>query len=279
MGIAVGPVVGPIVRPQPAHGYAGQGLDRLAPVRGHATARPVRHRLHGFAEGIGQGLEAAGLPAGLVESVFFHPPILNAPFSACQQVVAGLGEIPGMATDPVWTRVMDEAERNDSARPQQWLTDRMNAVRLVSEPKFTIQRIQNWKKRGVPAKQYETLALALEKSPGWIFGHEEGKARDVTAAPPSASEADAEFLADFHVLPRAEREALREDVRQRAARYREYLAELSGGEQLEPAWAARAAEVALKEAVKAAQAAAPPTGAVHHRRRRKRPPAAKTRSK
>lgn len=58
-----------------------------------------------------------------------------------------------------WDRIDSELRRR--RRNWQWLADRMG---------WTIQRLQNWKLRGVPSKVYPELATALDRSLDWVAG-------------------------------------------------------------------------------------------------------------
>lgn len=64
---------------------------------------------------------------------------------------------------------MEEAERHAKGRAQQWLAERLTDV---GEKEYTIQRVQNWKTRGIPKGEYETLATALGKTLDWVAGVE-----------------------------------------------------------------------------------------------------------
>ena len=61
----------------------------------------------------------------------------------------------------VWDRINKELLRR--GKNWQWLAD---------QTEFTIQRLHNWKKRGVPPACYPTLAAKLNRSTDWIAGLE-----------------------------------------------------------------------------------------------------------
>lgn len=54
--------------------------------------------------------------------------------------------------DAIWRRIEDELERR--AQGPQWLADRLQ---------YSVQRVMNWKTRGVPANAHADLSAAL----GW----------------------------------------------------------------------------------------------------------------
>lgn len=58
-----------------------------------------------------------------------------------------------------WERI--DAELKRRGRNWQWLADEMG---------YTIQRLQNWKTRGVPRNEHGAIADALEKSTDWVSG-------------------------------------------------------------------------------------------------------------
>ena len=168
MANGLGPVVAPIVRAKSAHIDAGHALDRLASVRRESATAPVADCLRRLSKRLGQCSEAAGFSHYFVKQrLFGHSPILNDSFSARQQFVGASSHTLFM--DSVWNRVKDEAERRAKGRWQQWLTDRLTDI---SDKPYSIQRVQNWKTRGVPRGEYPSLALALGKSIDWVAGLE-----------------------------------------------------------------------------------------------------------
>ena len=116
-------------------------------------------------------------------------------------------------------RIKAEAERRAPGRWQQWLTDRLSDV---SPQPYTIQRLQNWKARGVPRAEYPSLALALGRSVDWVAGME--------APPPrtGANASDDDIIAALRDMPAAEREAFRSQILARAEVFRAYLREVRG---------------------------------------------------
>lgn len=61
----------------------------------------------------------------------------------------------------VWTRI--DIELNRRNKGWQWLSDQLG---------FKIQRVHNWKDRGVPASQYRAIAEKLLKTVDWVEGLE-----------------------------------------------------------------------------------------------------------
>ncbi len=78
-----------------------------------------------------------------------------------------------------WTLV--EAELTHRRKGPQWLADALG---------FTIQRVQNWKTRGVPANAFPAVAAAFGESVEWISGvaPPKRKTKAPDDAPPSAGE-------------------------------------------------------------------------------------------
>lgn len=129
---------------------------------------------------------------------------------------------------------MEEAEGHAKGRAQRWLVDRLCEV---SPTPYTIQRVHNWKSRGIPRGEYPTLALALGKTIDWVAGaeHVNRRGTDSTSPPPApradfsdrreATESGWSVLEDLAAMPERERAALVADIRARAESYRAYLRE------------------------------------------------------
>jgi hypothetical protein len=216
----VRPVPGPVMRPKSPHAHSRQRFDGLALVGRKPAAAPVADRLNRGVKRTGQGGSATG-PFGhnVKHGVFGHAAILHAKWTSGQHSVMAVPNNPPMDKSSVWTRVLDEAELHAKGRGQQWLVEQLSAV---SDKPYTIQRVQNWKTRGVPRGEYPALALALGKTIDWVAGLEsQAKRQD-----PTERDADAEMLEAFHALPRFERDALRAQIMERAALFKAYLAEV-----------------------------------------------------
>lgn len=64
--------------------------------------------------------------------------------------------------DTAWERVESEVKRQYKGdAPLQWLADRLG---------YTIQRVQNWKSRGIPRDAWYDIAVGLGVSIDWIAG-------------------------------------------------------------------------------------------------------------
>lgn len=79
-----------------------------------------------------------------------HAAMLNDTFSSCQHLVSCAGDIHAM--DPVWRTVETELARRDLG--QQWLADRLE---------MSVQRVNNWSRRGLAKNAYPAVAAVL----GW----------------------------------------------------------------------------------------------------------------
>jgi hypothetical protein len=78
-----------------------------------------------------------------------------------------------------WDRVERELARRKLG--QQWLADKLG---------YTIQRVQNWKTRGIPKSAFPEVAAALNESADWVAGTAEPKWKQPAAveAPGSGPE-------------------------------------------------------------------------------------------
>jgi SOS-response transcriptional repressor LexA len=74
--------------------------------------------------------------------------------------------------DATWTRIEEELARR--GRGWQWLADQMG---------MKIQRVQNWKTRGVPKGAYPDLAAALGKTMDWVAGIADEDRQAAAASP------------------------------------------------------------------------------------------------
>lgn len=61
--------------------------------------------------------------------------------------------------DDTWERVREELDRR--GKSWAWLADRMGTTR---------QAVGNWKKRGVPLKDYPAIAVAFGETADWVAG-------------------------------------------------------------------------------------------------------------
>jgi hypothetical protein len=68
--------------------------------------------------------------------------------------------------DSAWDRIERELARRKKGL--QWLADQMT---------YTLQRVQNWKTRGVPKSAYPDVAAAFGESIDWVAGVAEPKWR------------------------------------------------------------------------------------------------------
>lgn len=180
---ALGPVVGPVVRPKLPHAHAGQGFDRLAAIRGDAARLPVGDGLRALLEGRSQGARRHPLGDSLKSSFVVHPPILNDSFRSCQQFVWTPPDTPAVQkttepkepapkADPAWERVSAELTRR--GKKIGWLATKLET---------SIQRVQNWSARGLPPKAYAEVAAALDESVDWVAGVGPPKWRTPPLAP------------------------------------------------------------------------------------------------
>lgn len=64
--------------------------------------------------------------------------------------------------DTAWERIDSEVKRQYKGdAPVQWLADKLN---------YSLQRVQNWRSRGIPTDAWYDLAVALGVSIDWIAG-------------------------------------------------------------------------------------------------------------
>lgn len=61
---------------------------------------------------------------------------------------------------PVWERIIEAAQER-SPHPLTWLSEQLG---------YTLQRVQNWSVRGVPAREYRALAQVFGESLEWVIG-------------------------------------------------------------------------------------------------------------
>jgi hypothetical protein len=101
-------------------------------------------------------LPTALTPSSKAEMCSIAAPMVHAACSSRQQGVLGAVHTAFMdpEADPVWRRVNEELDLR--GRGWQWLADKIDS---------TIQRVQNWKTRGIPSRAHQDVANAL----GWTI--------------------------------------------------------------------------------------------------------------
>lgn len=214
-GFDFGPILGPVVT-QALHADSSNCLERLAFARRHAPGSPIGERLKRHAHSVGHLRHAADVGCASVKFGFVdHDAMVNALCSSSQQFVFAHVHTAFMGTD-VWDRVMGEATLQARERPQQWLADRLSEV---GPKRYTIQRIQNWKVRGIPRGEYPSIALAIGRSSDWVAGMEASGRSEFGSVGIAASTGHA-MLTPGTPLPAAGRQALRAALGQIAEKMR-----------------------------------------------------------
>lgn len=138
-----------------------------------------------------------------------------------------------MGTDLVWHRIDRELTRRKDARlsPSKWAD-------LARKLDTTNQVVHNWKTRGVPPKEFPSIAAALGWTVDQLIGQEEAPDLVVKEGPATyhvqiktsqaidADPREPELLAAFRFLPRQERDELYTHVMDRAKFYRDQVEQL-----------------------------------------------------
>lgn len=188
----LGPVFGPIHRPQLAATDARQFLDGSAAVgRNSFAGTPVGDGLNGLTKCVCKSLQPTRQLDGLVQGrKFHHGAMVNDTCTLGQHVVSPYRETSGME-DLVWPRVDEELRRRGGKNlaPGSWpaLTKALGTTKQV---------VYNWKQRGIPAKEYPAIAEALGWTVDELLGN--GEAR------PPESELKQDHSRLFDMLPEAE---------------------------------------------------------------------------
>lgn len=100
-----------------------------------------------------------------------------------------VGETPHVVLDASQTGAMTPWERIDGwlkkyRHPWTWLGEQIG---------YTDQQMGNWKTRGVPAKEYEQIAVVLHESMDWIVGRAPPRGEDPGSLTPMAIKLAQEF--------------------------------------------------------------------------------------
>jgi hypothetical protein len=144
-------------------------------------------------------------------------------FSLSQRFVSASLHSAFMA-DPVWHRVDRELERRKLKHlsPSSWAS-------LGRQIEATDQRINNWSRRGIPARQHVAIANALGWSVNQLLGidaahaatqSEPPKLEAKFADPRRISDEEFELVRDFRDLADGDREKFKATLQQMAEAYR-----------------------------------------------------------
>lgn len=75
-----------------------------------------------------------------------------------------------MGDDPgAWARVFEAAEEAEPKTPLTWLAGKLD---------YSLQRVQNWSVRGIPAREYPAIAQVFGESLEWVAGLAPRKAKE-----------------------------------------------------------------------------------------------------
>lgn len=98
--------------------------------------------------------------------------MVNRLFTDCQQRVSRVGH--NLFMDDVWSRIDRELSRRH--KNWQWLYTAMG---------YSKERVNNWSRRGVPAKEYPAIASVLQRSVEWLIsGLEDASSPNGPSSPP-----------------------------------------------------------------------------------------------
>ena len=130
--------------------------------------------------------------------------------------------------DPVWSHVDHELERR--RHHHQPLARWSELARVLHA---SSQTVHNWKVRGIPAKEYASIAAAL----GWSVAHllSEDEAAPASSVPTSVqstfqlSDRERALVEAFRDLPEDEQDDTYVRIVSRVRRLREYAERLLGG--------------------------------------------------
>ena len=159
--ISLGPVVAPVVGPKLLNAHTSDGLNGLAAIGRNTTSAPVRNRLRSLPKRSRQpGQPASGSDGRFDPGFCIHAGMVNAMFTTSQHIDSVGLHSPCMGTkNPVWQRVQDELDAR--GRGLKWLADALDT---------SVQRVQNWKARGLPPGAQLEVAVALNRSLDWLAG-------------------------------------------------------------------------------------------------------------
>lgn len=182
----LGPVVPPVGRAEFAPVNAGGGLNRDALVCRSASTAPVANGLRGFAKHLGEYGCPANDPDRALDACFgcdgvgsVHRHNVHDTCTRSQRPVLPSIHNSFMEADHVWVRIDAELTRRKDKHltPGSWAA----LGKLIAASR---QTMTNWKKRGVPPKEYAEIAIRLGWTVDQLLGHEELPAAGIAAAAP-----------------------------------------------------------------------------------------------
>lgn len=211
--------------------------------RRNATRQPVMHALRPALPFVAQHFGDLCCPAkAFNEFAIIHASSLNHVFSFGKHCVSPSLHSPFMG-NTVWQRLDDEldARRNRHLKPSSWA----DVARFLETSE---QRVNNWKRRGIPAAQHATLAALFGWSVDQLLGLADGPSSPPPRPPRDFGDRQQVSNTDWAKLEELHDIELVPPLRRRLDELRAELAEL------------KSVSIHLSKRVEESQAAAKPRG-------------------